>query len=124
MKINVYKAITFLLFLLTIAITFVSCQETELTPCARVGSSARSYDDCKNYDNETAFTLCCFVQGTSNNSDEASCLDVDILFKDRVIEYASEGVSGKLICKANEGNSASFIHIKYSLLLLIFSFIL
>lgn len=121
---NAYKAITYLFFIMIITFAFISCQDVVLTPCATVGSSARSYSDCKTHDNETAETICCFVQGTSNSSDETSCLDVDILFKDRIIEYTSEGVNGKLICKTDSVGESTFLHISLSLWLIIISFIL
>lgn len=81
------------------------------TPCVRAGANnnARTYDDCKSYSNETAETICCLVQGSSGGTDGTSCLDVDILFENKTIDYENNGISGKLICTSGNVNNGNYI---------------
>lgn len=90
-------------FLYSIVVSMLSLilsQTVEQTPCEKASSAAKSYNDCKNYDNTIAETVCCYVQGTTNNTSETACLDVDVLFKGRTISYSGNGVSGQLICES------------------------
>ena len=84
-------------------------QDSESTPCVQASSGAKSYEDCSPYNNETAETICCLVQGTSGGTEGSSCLDVDILFEGKTISYDNNGVTGKLICTSNADNSGEFI---------------
>lgn len=81
------------------------------TPCVRAGANnnAKTYDDCKSYSNETAETICCLVQGSSGGTDGTSCLDVDILFENKTIDYENNGISGRLICTSGNVNSGNYI---------------
>ena len=115
--------ITAVLILLGLSLTLA--QDTGSTPCVQASSGARTYDDCSPYNNETAETICCLVQGTSGGTDESSCLDVDILFEGKTISYDNNGVTGQLICTsstsdAGELNTSSKKLILISSMILLF----
>lgn len=110
-RVLIYLTYAWILFL-------IKCQTESQTPCQKASSTAKSYNDCKSFDNTTAETVCCFVQGTSNNTAESACLDVDILFAGKTIAYSSIGVTGQLICQA-VANAANMHFLKTMLLTLI-----
>ena len=80
----------------------------------------KSYADCKDYNNPAQETICCLVSGTSRGTEGTSCLDVDILFENKTIEYNNNGVTGKLICSTE--SSGVFLKIgKVVSLLMLFN---
>ena len=98
--------------------TFDSSQEST-SVCVREGTAKnpKSYADCKEYNNPSAETICCLVSGTSGGTEGTSCLDVDILFENKTIEYNNNGVTGKLICSTE--SQGRFIHIEMIIMLMI-----
>ena len=95
-----------------------SSQEST-SACVREGTAKnpKSYSDCKEYSDPSAETICCLVSGTSGGTEGTSCLDVDILFENKTIEYNNNGVSGKLICSTK--SNGRFIRIEMMMLLVI-----
>ena len=79
----------------------------------------KSYADCKVYNNPAKETICCLVSGTSGGTEGTSCLDVDILFENKTIEYNNNGVTGKLICSTESSSVFVKIGKVVSLLMLI-----
>ena len=100
---------TVVLILLGLSFTLAQDSEATATPCVQASLGARTYDDCSPYNNETAETICCLVQGTSGGTDGASCLDVDILFEGKTISYDNNGVSGQLICTSSTSSAGELV---------------
>ena len=88
--------------------------------CAVEGTAKnpKSYADCKGYSNPAEETICCLVSGTSGGTEGTSCLDVDILFENKTIEYNNNGVTGKLICSTESSGVIVKIGKVVSLLML------
>lgn len=95
--------------LILLGLSFTLAQDSEATPCVQASLGARTYDDCSPYNNETAETICCLVQGTSGGTDGSSCLDVDILFEGKTISYDNNGVSGQLICTSSTSSAGELV---------------
>ena len=100
--------------------TINSSQEST-SVCVREGTAKnpKSYADCKEYNNPSAETICCLVSGTSGGTEGTSCLDVDILFENKTIEYNNNGVTGKLICSTESQGRYMHTHIHMFILLML-----
>ena len=100
--------------------TINSSQEST-SVCVREGTAKnpKSYADCKEYNNPSAETICCLVSGTSGGTEGTSCLDVDILFENKTIEYNNNGVTGKLICSTESQGRYMYTHIHILIMLMI-----
>ena len=85
-------------------------------------SNPRSYEDCKTYISEAnEDSICCFVSGTSNGTDESSCLAVDILFQGKIIEYNGKTATGRLVCTSESWGFGLIVNknVLFSLLLIL-----
>lgn len=100
--------------------TINSSQEST-SVCVREGTAKnpKSYADCKEYNNPSAETICCLVSGTSGGTEGTSCLDVDILFENKTIEYSNNGVTGKLICSTESQGRYMYTHIHMFIMLML-----
>ena len=129
---NIIRHIFFVIFLLSQIInsevSFVDDLSSQIAKkCKEHGETNRikQFSDCNPVSNLTNNQVCCYVTGV--NSDKTTydgCIAVNsTLFLNKSIEYASTGMSGKLIC-TEYYNYIHFINISfYNLLLIVIIFL-
>ena len=71
-------------------------------------NNVKSFNDCKSLTltNKDNF-ICCFVQPLSGSKENAFCVEIDVLFTGKTIEYNFNNKQSKLTCSENNNNTAS-----------------
>ena len=98
-------------------LSYIFTTPADLCVKAGLNNEAKSYADCKSYNDTSAETICCFVLGVNGGSDGTACVVVDMMFEGRVISYTNQGKTGTLICSDNSTTAGSGGHIKYNFIL-------
>ena len=71
-------------------------------------NNVKSFSDCKSLSltNKDNF-ICCFVQPLSGSLENAFCVEMDVLFTGKIIEYNFNNKQSKLTCSETNSNVTS-----------------
>lgn len=108
---------------LSFVFRFALNNDTPPSQCTKSNTEnkVKSFNDCKSLSlsNKDNF-LCCFVQPLSGSFENAFCVEMDILFTGKTIEYVFNNKNSKLTCSdkkkntTSQNNSALFLSYKLS----------
>ena len=99
-----------LLYMLRLTLGSDATTQSSSSQCSKnnTENNVKSFNDCKSLTltNNDNF-ICCFVQPLSGSLENAFCVEMDILFTGKTIEYNFNNKQSKLTCTDKSNNTTS-----------------